>query len=65
MKRSSHYIKGVAIGAMSTMGLALFIILSFLLIRLLSKKERAARKYTAVKKQVDPEAGTKGSDDRG
>ena len=49
--------KGILIGAMSTMGLALVVILSFLWIRLLSKKERAVRKYTEVKKQrVDPEA---------
>ncbi|KAK7330399.1 hypothetical protein VNO77_24593 [Canavalia gladiata] len=58
-KRSSHYMKGLLIGAMATMGLALVVILSFLWIRLLSKKERAARKYTEVKKQVDPEARTK------
>ncbi|KAJ1438972.1 Protein kinase domain [Sesbania bispinosa] len=58
-KRSSHYIKWVLIGAMATMGLALVMILSFLWIRLLSKKERVARKYTEVKKQVDSEASTK------
>ncbi|KAK7292247.1 hypothetical protein RIF29_08024 [Crotalaria pallida] len=58
-KRSSRYMKGVIIGAMSLMGLALVVILSFLWIRLLSKKERAVRKYTEVKKQVDPEASTK------
>lgn len=55
-KRSSHYMKGVIIGAMSTMGLALVVILSFLWICLLSKKERAAKRYTEVKKQVDQEA---------
>ncbi|KAJ7945962.1 Receptor-like protein kinase [Quillaja saponaria] len=58
-KRSSHYMKGVIIGAMSTMGLALVIILSFLWARLLSRKERAAKRYSEVKKQVDPEASTK------
>ncbi|KAK7388984.1 hypothetical protein VNO78_23815 [Psophocarpus tetragonolobus] len=58
-KRPSHYMKAVLIGAMATMGLALIIILSFLWSRLLSKKERAAKRYTEVKKQVDPEAGTK------
>jgi len=46
--------KGVLIGAMAIMGLALVMILSFLWTRLLSKKERAAKKYTEVKKQVDP-----------
>lgn len=54
-KRSSHYLKGVVIGAMSTMGLALVILLGFLWICLLAKKERAAKRYTEVKKQVDPE----------
>lgn len=48
--------KGVMIGAMSTMGLALVVILSFLWICLLSKKERAAKRYTEVKKQVDQES---------
>lgn len=51
-KRSSHYIKGVLIGAMSTMALVLVMLLAFLWICLLSKKERAAKRYTEVKKQV-------------
>lgn len=55
-KRSSHYVKGVLIGAVATMGLALVITLSLLWIRSFSKKERAAKKYTEVKKQVDPSA---------
>ncbi|PON86052.1 Serine/threonine protein kinase [Trema orientale] len=58
-KRSSHYIKGVMIGAMSIMGLALVVLLLFLWTRLLSKKERAAKKYTEVRKQKDHEATTK------
>ncbi|KAF3958028.1 hypothetical protein ACB098_04G116100 [Castanea mollissima] len=58
-KRSSHYIKGVLIGAMSTMGLALIVVLALLWVWLQSKKERAARKYTEVKKQVDKDASTK------
>ncbi|KAI4336044.1 hypothetical protein L6164_014620 [Bauhinia variegata] len=58
-KRSSHYIKGLLIGAISTMGIALVIVLSLLWICLLSKKEKAVRKYAEVKKQVDPEASTK------
>ncbi|KAF5208256.1 Receptor-like protein kinase [Thalictrum thalictroides] len=58
-KRSSHYFNGVVIGAMSTMGVALVALLGFLWICLLSKKERAAKKYREVKKQVDPDAGTK------
>lgn len=55
-KRFSHYLNGVLIGAMSTMGLALLVLLSFLWICLLSKKERAAKKYREVKKQVDLDA---------
>ncbi|KAG4929993.1 hypothetical protein JHK85_047524 [Glycine max] len=58
-KRPSHYMKGVLIGAMAILGLALVIILSFLWTRLLSKKERAAKRYTEVKKQADPKASTK------
>lgn len=58
-KRSSHYMKGVLIGAMSTMGLALVVLLAFLWVWLLSKKERTARRYTEVKKQVNQEASTK------
>ncbi|KAK9901792.1 hypothetical protein M0R45_001954 [Rubus argutus] len=58
-KRSSHYIKGLLIGVMSTMAFALFILLGFLWARLLSKKERVAKKYTEVTKQVNQEAGTK------
>lgn len=57
-KRSSHYIKGLLIGVMSTMAFALFILLGFLWARLLSKKERVAKKYTEVTKQVNQEAGT-------
>ncbi|CAK7322885.1 unnamed protein product, partial [Dovyalis caffra] len=58
-KRSSHYIKGVLIGVMSTMAITLVVLLAFLWICLLSKKERAAKKYTEVKKQVHQEASTK------
>ncbi|XP_044476535.1 LRR receptor-like serine/threonine-protein kinase FEI 2 isoform X2 [Mangifera indica] len=58
-RRSSHYIKGVMIGAMSTMGLALLVLIVFLWICLPSKKERAAKQYTEVKKQVHEEASTK------
>ncbi|XP_031276255.1 LRR receptor-like serine/threonine-protein kinase FEI 1 [Pistacia vera] len=58
-KHSSHYMKGVLIGAMSTMGLALLVLIVFLWFYLLSKKERAAKKYTEVKKQVHEDASTK------
>ncbi|XVF09152.1 hypothetical protein REPUB_Repub07fG0066900 [Reevesia pubescens] len=58
-KRSSHYIKGVLIGAMSTMALVLVVLLAFLWICLLSKKERAAKRYSEVKKQVHQDMRTK------
>ncbi|PNY08249.1 LRR receptor-like serine/threonine-protein kinase FEI [Trifolium pratense] len=58
-KRSSHYMKAVLIGAVATLGLALIITLSLLWIRSTSKKERAAKKYIEVKKQVDPSASAK------
>ncbi|KAI3846575.1 hypothetical protein MKX03_008257 [Papaver bracteatum] len=54
-KRFSRYLNGVLIAAMSTMGLALIVLLSFLWISLLSKKERTAKKYREVNKQVDPD----------
>ncbi|XP_021761680.1 LRR receptor-like serine/threonine-protein kinase FEI 2 [Chenopodium quinoa] len=58
-KRSSHYIKGLLIGAMSMLGVALLVVVALLWVWSVSKKERAAKKYTEVKKQVEPEAGTK------
>ncbi|KAL5544369.1 hypothetical protein UlMin_008153 [Ulmus minor] len=58
-KQSSHFIKGVMIAIMSIMGVALVVLLSFLWICLLSKKERKAKKYIVVKKQRDQEASTK------
>ncbi|KAK6123268.1 hypothetical protein DH2020_042996 [Rehmannia glutinosa] len=45
-KRSSRYIKGVVIGAVSMFGFAVVFLLGFLLIWLLTKKERAAKRYT-------------------
>ncbi|MBA0652159.1 hypothetical protein Goklo_019435, partial [Gossypium klotzschianum] len=59
IKRSSHYIKGVLIGAMSTMAVMLVVLLAFLWICLLSKKERAAKRYTEVKKQVHEDSSKK------
>lgn len=58
-KRSSHYIKGLLIGAVSMLGVALIVVTAFLWVWSVSKKERAVKKYTEVKKQVEPEAGTK------
>ncbi|KAM7479976.1 hypothetical protein LguiA_028189 [Lonicera macranthoides] len=58
-KRSSHYVKGAVIGAMSTLGIALIVLFIFLWVWLVSKKERAVKRYTEVKKQVHQETGTK------
>lgn len=43
------------IGAMSTLGFVIIVLLGFLWVWLLSKKERAAKRYTEVKKQVHKE----------
>lgn len=59
VKRSSHYMKGAIIGAMSTLGLVLFVLFGFLWVWLLTKKERTAKKYTEVKKQVYKEPSAK------
>lgn len=55
-KKSSHYLKGLVIGAMSVLGLTIIVVLLFLLARLLTKKERAAKRYSDVKKQRVHEA---------
>ncbi|XP_059303879.1 LRR receptor-like serine/threonine-protein kinase FEI 2 [Lycium ferocissimum] len=58
-KRSSHYIRAAVIGAISTLGFVLIVLFIFLWVWLLSKKERAAKKYTEVKKQVHKEPSAK------
>ncbi|PHT53899.1 hypothetical protein CQW23_08361 [Capsicum baccatum] len=58
-KRSSHYIRAAVIGAISTLGFVLIVLFIFLWVWLLSKKERAAKKYTEVKKQVYKEPSAK------
>ncbi|KAK6924956.1 Serine-threonine/tyrosine-protein kinase, catalytic domain [Dillenia turbinata] len=58
-KKSSHYVKGLLIGVMSTLAVALGILFSLIWVWMLSKKERAVKRYTEVKKQVEPEASTK------
>ena len=58
-KRSSHYMKGLLIGAMSMLGVAVIVVVALLWVWSISKKERAAKSYTEVKKQVEPEAGRK------
>lgn len=54
-KRSSHYMKGLLIGAISTAGFVLVIFIVFMWTRLVSKKERTAKSYMEVKKQKNRE----------
>ncbi|KAI3785714.1 hypothetical protein L1987_44839 [Smallanthus sonchifolius] len=56
-KRSSHSLKGALIGVVTALVLAL-VFFVFLLVWMLSKKERAAKKYVVVKKQVHQETST-------
>ncbi|CAH2043803.1 unnamed protein product [Thlaspi arvense] len=58
-KRSSRLIKGILIGAMSTMALAFIVIFVFLWVWMLSKKERTVKKYTEVNKQKEPSETSK------
>ncbi|KAK4350494.1 hypothetical protein RND71_029807 [Anisodus tanguticus] len=58
-KRSNHYIRAAVIGAISTLGFVLIVLFIFLWVWLLSKKERAAKKYTEVEKQVYKEPSAK------
>lgn len=58
-KHSSHYMKGILIALMSILGFVVVVLLVFLWVWFLSKKERAAKKYTEVKKQVYQETTTK------
>ncbi|CAL9077078.1 LRR receptor-like serine/threonine-protein kinase FEI 2 [Musa acuminata AAA Group] len=58
-KRSSHFLNGVILGAMTTMALALVSILGFLWICLLSRKEKLAENYVKVQKQLVQDVGTK------
>lgn len=51
--------KGVLIGAASMLGFGTFLLLGFVWIWFMSKKERAAKKYTEVKKQVHQEPSKK------
>nr|QAS62442.1 LRR receptor-like serine/threonine-protein kinase FEI 1 [Sedum alfredii] len=56
---SSHIMRYTIIGALSIVSLLMASLLVFLWIRLPSKKERAAKKYTEVKKQTLQEPSTK------
>ncbi|KAF1001716.1 hypothetical protein AG4045_006698 [Apium graveolens] len=59
-KRPSHYVKGALIGAVSTVCVAILLVLAiFFWVRLQSKKERDAKKYKEVYKQSRKETGTK------
>ncbi|KAM0060513.1 putative protein kinase RLK-Pelle-LRR-XIIIa family [Helianthus debilis subsp. tardiflorus] len=56
-KSSSHSLKGVMIGVVIALGVALVFFI-FLLVWLLSKKARVAKKYVVVKKQFPQETST-------
>lgn len=51
-KKSSHYLNGILIGSMSTIGVALLVVLSVLWICLLSRSEKLSGKYFKVDKQL-------------
>ncbi|KAL9995790.1 putative protein kinase RLK-Pelle-LRR-XIIIa family [Helianthus debilis subsp. tardiflorus] len=56
-KRSSRSLKGALIGVVTALALAV-VFFVFLLAWMLTKKERAAKKYVVVKKQVHQETST-------
>ncbi|KAJ0755018.1 putative protein kinase RLK-Pelle-LRR-XIIIa family [Helianthus annuus] len=56
-KRSSRSLKGALIGVVTALALAV-VFFVFLLVWMLTKKERAAKKYVVVKKQVHQETST-------
>ncbi|XP_008810950.2 LRR receptor-like serine/threonine-protein kinase FEI 1 isoform X2 [Phoenix dactylifera] len=58
-KRTTHFLNGIIIGAMSTMALALVAVLGFLWICLLSRKGKVGGKYSKVDKQLVQDIGTK------
>ncbi|KAL0914676.1 hypothetical protein M5K25_015044 [Dendrobium thyrsiflorum] len=49
---SSHFLNGVILGAMSTIGLAIILVLGFLWICLLSRKWKFGQRYAKVDKEV-------------
>ncbi|CAH9060162.1 unnamed protein product [Cuscuta epithymum] len=55
VKKPYHYMRAVVIGAMSTLGLVLVVLLVSLWVWSASKKERKAKKYTEVQKQATQE----------
>ncbi|XP_065039170.1 LRR receptor-like serine/threonine-protein kinase FEI 1 [Musa acuminata AAA Group] len=58
-KRSSRFLNGIIIGAVTTMALALVAILGFLWICLLSRKGRFTGNYVKVDEDLVQDAGTK------
>ncbi|XP_019706723.1 LRR receptor-like serine/threonine-protein kinase FEI 1 [Elaeis guineensis] len=58
-KRTTHFLNGIIIGAMSTMALALVAVLGFLWICLLSRKGKVGGKYIKVDKQFVQDVGSK------
>ncbi|XP_072957397.1 LRR receptor-like serine/threonine-protein kinase FEI 1 isoform X1 [Typha angustifolia] len=58
-KKTSHFLNGIIIGSMSTMALALVVVLGFLWICLLSRKGNLGGRYVQVDKQNGQDYGTK------
>ncbi|CAA6659052.1 unnamed protein product [Spirodela intermedia] len=58
-KKSSHYLNGILIGSMSTIGVALLVVLCVLWICLLSRSEKLSGKYFKVDKQLAEDSSTK------
>ncbi|XP_047316790.1 LRR receptor-like serine/threonine-protein kinase FEI 1 [Impatiens glandulifera] len=58
-KRPSHFIKGAFIAVLSIVAVLLVVVIIFLWFWFMSKKERAVKKYTEVKKQVHQDKSTK------
>ncbi|KAK8957590.1 LRR receptor-like serine/threonine-protein kinase FEI 1 [Platanthera zijinensis] len=57
--RPSHFLNGVILGAMSTVALAIILVLLFLWICLLSRKGKLAQRYSKMDKEVDHDVGSK------
>ncbi|KAK1266766.1 LRR receptor-like serine/threonine-protein kinase FEI 1 [Acorus gramineus] len=59
-KKSPHYLNGVLIGSLTTVGLALLVILSLIWVYLLSRKgRRLSDRYSKIDKPLVQDAGTK------
>ncbi|KAG0466209.1 hypothetical protein HPP92_017789 [Vanilla planifolia] len=57
--RPSHFVNGIILGAMSTTGLVLVLLLGFLWLCLLSRKGKFGQRYVKMDKQAVPDVGNK------